>query len=234
MHSRAIVIGVGTYSNMPPLPATQNDSVVVSEMLSHHGDGSKNMLVTLCNDKSIGVSKAILENEIEQTLASDASLVVIYFSGHGTLTAGGDFGQLMASDAAVDMYWLMGRINYHNGKYRSTVVILDCCHAGAIGLSEGRSMPTVQIERGVTLIAAADSTQEAVENNNHGRFTTLLISGLSGGSADLAGRVTPATLYTHIDQAIGHRGQRPVFATCLLYTSPSPRDRTRSRMPSSA
>ena len=26
----------------------------------------------------------------------------------------------------------------------------------------------------------------------------------------------------------------PVFDTCLLYTSPSPRDRTRSRMPSSA
>ena len=25
-----------------------------------------------------------------------------------------------------------------------------------------------------------------------------------------------------------------VFVTCLLYTSPSPRDRTRSRMPSSA
>ena len=28
------------------------------------------------------------------------------------------------------------------------------------------------------------------------------------------------------------KGQRPI--TCLLYTSPSPRDRTRSRMPSSA
>ena len=26
----------------------------------------------------------------------------------------------------------------------------------------------------------------------------------------------------------------PTFASCLLYTSPSPRDRTRSRMPSSA
>ena len=26
----------------------------------------------------------------------------------------------------------------------------------------------------------------------------------------------------------------PVFEICLLYTSPSPRDRTRSRMPSSA
>ena len=27
---------------------------------------------------------------------------------------------------------------------------------------------------------------------------------------------------------------RPGYTTCLLYTSPSPRDRTRSRMPSSA
>ena len=29
-------------------------------------------------------------------------------------------------------------------------------------------------------------------------------------------------------------GQIPSYYTCLLYTSPSPRDRTRSRMPSSA
>ena len=28
--------------------------------------------------------------------------------------------------------------------------------------------------------------------------------------------------------------QEPNYLTCLLYTSPSPRDRTRSRMPSSA
>ena len=27
---------------------------------------------------------------------------------------------------------------------------------------------------------------------------------------------------------------RPMYVVCLLYTSPSPRDRTRSRMPSSA
>jgi len=29
-------------------------------------------------------------------------------------------------------------------------------------------------------------------------------------------------------------GDKVVIKTCLLYTSPSPRDRTRSRMPSSA
>ena len=31
-----------------------------------------------------------------------------------------------------------------------------------------------------------------------------------------------------------HEGITDVISTCLLYTSPSPRDRTRSRMPSSA
>ena len=32
----------------------------------------------------------------------------------------------------------------------------------------------------------------------------------------------------------GRRLQLHLFSNCLLYTSPSPRDRTRSRMPSSA
>src|SRR5665811_157591 len=33
---------------------------------------------------------------------------------------------------------------------------------------------------------------------------------------------------------VNRLGERVVLASCLLYTSPSPRDRTRSRMPSSA
>ena len=36
--------------------------------------------------------------------------------------------------------------------------------------------------------------------------------------------------HAHID----HTGLLPLIYACLLYTSPSPRDRTRSRMPSSA
>ena len=40
------------------------------------------------------------------------------------------------------------------------------------------------------------------------------------------------------DQLVNFVGEGPVsqaqVADCLLYTSPSPRDRTRSRMPSSA
>ena len=40
----------------------------------------------------------------------------------------------------------------------------------------------------------------------------------------------------HISDAVqlGQTSIGPFLETCLLYTSPSPRDRTRSRMPSSA
>ena len=38
----------------------------------------------------------------------------------------------------------------------------------------------------------------------------------------------------HWDESFGYFGAALDYNTCLLYTSPSPRDRTRSRMPSSA
>ena len=45
-------------------------------------------------------------------------------------------------------------------------------------------------------------------------------------------------VYYHYGKLLEHLGQideaKTIYQTCLLYTSPSPRDRTRSRMPSSA
>ena len=53
---------------------------------------------------------------------------------------------------------------------------------------------------------------------------------LGGGVGGLAGK---AVIKKQIKKNIG-KGMSPGAAACLLYTSPSPRDRTRSRMPSSA
>ena len=49
-------------------------------------------------------------------------------------------------------------------------------------------------------------------------------------AAKLQGRFCVLTNGEHA----GLRGVNPLVESCLLYTSPSPRDRTRSRMPSSA
>ena len=46
---------------------------------------------------------------------------------------------------------------------------------------------------------------------------------------------TPQVLYSlYIYQTKGGYSEEKIVRLCLLYTSPSPRDRTRSRMPSSA
>ena len=49
-----------------------------------------------------------------------------------------------------------------------------------------------------------------------------------------AGYYTAETLQKAEDIAVDVIDRLPVPYGCLLYTSPSPRDRTRSRMPSSA
>ena len=41
-------------------------------------------------------------------------------------------------------------------------------------------------------------------------------------------------LETKLDTSLLHRTTRRLSLTCLLYTSPSPRDKRQSRMPSSA
>ena len=62
------------------------------------------------------------------------------------------------------------------------------------------------------------------------------LAGLFGGLPDwvyFSGHFAPVTLYGDF-AAIDFKPDRIAVVTCLLYTSPSPRDRTRSRMPSSA
>ena len=62
--------------------------------------------------------------------------------------------------------------------------------------------------------------------NSAGRFTVNTLTSL--GTFDLASRVGMTKNETDIGLTLAKSG------VCLLYTSPSPRDRTRSRMPSSA
>ena len=44
-------------------------------------------------------------------------------------------------------------------------------------------------------------------------FTELLIQGLKGGAADVGGNITPASLYSFVDQSLGAWEQRPLFKT---------------------
>jgi hypothetical protein len=46
-----------------------------------------------------------------------------------------------------------------------------------------------------------------------GVFTRLFVDAMNGAAANLVGDITPGSVYAHIDQSLGARGQRPVFKT---------------------
>ena len=82
--------------------------------------------------------------------------------------------------------------------------------------------------KSLTEIVVKGARQHNLKNINVTipRDKLVVITGLSGsGKSSLAFD----TIY-----AEGQRRYVESLSTCLLYTSPSPRDRTRSRMPSSA
>ena len=62
---------------------------------------------------------------------------------------------------------------------------------------------------------------------------TLLINGSEGIAVGMATKIPPHNLSEVIDGLVSLI-DNPSIETCLLYTSPSPRDATLSRMPSSA
>ena len=102
----------------------------------------------------------------------------------------------------------------NNSRCKNKVIILDCCFSAKMGESILVNNNSV-LGEGVTIIAASQSWQTSAESDEkqHGVFTELLIQGLKGGAADIGGSITPASLYSFVDQSLGAWQQRPVFKT---------------------
>eukprot|EP00656_Telonema_subtile_P057018 TRINITY_DN9278_c0_g1_i3.p1 TRINITY_DN9278_c0_g1~~TRINITY_DN9278_c0_g1_i3.p1 ORF type:complete len:113 (-),score=18.22 TRINITY_DN9278_c0_g1_i3:81-419(-) len=66
------------------------------------------------------------------------------------------------------------------------------------------------------------------------RVRTKMAAIVATSRATLRKRLFRQYATTDLDKLAVHFGRAAKIGDCLLYTSPSPRDRTRSRMPSSA
>lgn len=67
------------------------------------------------------------------------------------------------------------------------------------------------ISTGVTILTATGREGTAAEGQRHGVFTEILLDGLAGGCSDICGNITPAALYSHVDQTLGPWEQRPIY-----------------------
>ena len=103
----------------------------------------------------------------------------------------------------------------NTSKSRNKIIILDCCYSGKLGDFSAIDSSDAIIGKGVTILTASNRDEVAIEDGitGHGVFTELLIQGLKGGAADVSGNVTPASLYSFVDQSLGVWEQRPLFKT---------------------
>lgn len=207
---KALVVGLNDYPGCE-LNWCDNDAIAMKELLESNGDGSPDFDVNLIIDKC---EKEKLRKNIKQLFMGNDDIALLYFSGHGADADGGylcttDFS---GSDYGVRMTDVLEWANNSNCKNR--VIILDCCFAAKTGESILLNNNSV-LGEGVTIIAASQPWQTSAENGTiqHGVFTELFIQGLKGGAADIAGNITPASLYSFVDQSLGAWQQRPVFKT---------------------
>lgn len=225
---KALCVGIDYYERGNCLRACVSDADSIANALDRHEDGTKNFeietlygqtftdLVPMGMDpdteeiiyghKIIGgesVTARELKCAVEDLFDPDKNLDVIlfYFAGHGYCNANG--GYLCASDGEdLSLDYLMKLVS--NSRAKSKILILDSCFSGSAGklFRDYSSLPEDTV-----IMAACTDRGTAVD----GCFTPLMVDALEGGASNLMGEVSPGSIYSYIDQALGAWDQRPVF-----------------------
>ena len=208
---KALIVGLNQYPIGNQLKWCDNDAIAFRGLIESNGDGSPNFDVIEIIDNC---KHEKLREMIKNLFADDADVALLYFSGHG---AEEDGGYLVTTDCDKDVLGvkMTDVLEFANNSHcKNKVIILDCCFAAKMGESLLVNNKSV-LGEGVTIMAASQTWQASVEDakREHGVFTDLLLQGLKGGAADISGNITPASLYSFVDQSLGAWQQRPVFKT---------------------
>jgi hypothetical protein len=212
---KALIVGIDDYASSP-LTGCVNDAIRMESALRVNGDGSANFTPhTITSSASTQVTKPLLRGEIEQLFSgeSDVEVALFYFSGHGLVTAAG--GMIVTQDAqrhdeGISLNDIVTIAN--NSHVRNKIIILDCCYSGAAGNATIAGGTASVVGKGITIMTASRDSELADEIEGEGGiFTSYIIEGLDGGAADTRGFITPASLYSYVDEAMGAWEQRPVF-----------------------
>lgn len=212
LRNKALIIGIDNYPQAP-LAGCVNDAIEIAELLKENGDGSPNFDVKL----ELNVTSKSEVLDLLHTLFDEGEpdIALFYFSGHGTDELAGQIvtPDFNGRDMGISMNDILQMAN--NSKSRNKIIILDCCYSGKLGDFSTINSPDAIIGKGVTILTSSNRDEVAKEDDisGHGVFTELLIQGLKGGAADVGGNITPASLYSFVDQSLGSWEQRPLFKT---------------------
>lgn len=213
---RALVVGIDRYARCP-LSGCENDAAAVASTLETNGDGAPNFSVELLTSANTNVTAATLGDAISGLFKGDADTVLLFFAGHGIINPDTNAGYIVAQDGkkgawGVSLGDIIAQANSAYPHIKSTAIILDSCQSGYAGEIQTLGNTSLSaIGTGVTILTACHREGTASESDGHGLFTGLLLEGLRGTAADVCGRITPAAVYSLIDQTLGPWEQRPIY-----------------------
>jgi hypothetical protein len=207
---RALIVGVDNYPGMP-LYGCVNDADHIAGLLDKNQDGSPNFFCKKLISTEQSITRPALRDHLQELFGHKADVALFYFAGHGSINKLGGYlvtQDYASNDEGVAMLDVLTLAN--QAKIDEVVIILDCCHSGAMGLIPALQSDQVQLREGVSILCATREIQLAVEQDGGGIFTTLICAALNGGASDVIGNVTVASLYAFVDQALGPWDQRPL------------------------
>jgi hypothetical protein len=233
MRRRALLVGVNHYDNMADLGWCIDDVLALRQVLEYHENHDPNfacrvLLGSESTSDALGSSPGServtfnrLRVALEELFAFD-DMVLFYFSGHGYPTTGGVYLVTQDGNDVLPGMLMNDILEMANASSaREVLLIIDSCFSGALGEPDhARDMTNLYLRPGVTLLAAAGSDQTALELNGHGLFTHLVIGALKGGASDVRGRVSAASIYGYVEQALGPWDQRPIYKSNATELSP--------------
>lgn len=223
MMRKGLLIGINKYNNYS-LKCCINDVKAINKLLSKNFNGDRNFHNKELLDTE--ATKSSIRKGIKELFSDEADVALLYFSGHGFDDE--NDGVIVSYDYEEDDWGIkMSEILEiaNKSKARHKIIILDCCHSGFMG-NHGIIGDTSFLGNGVVILTASKKDQSSIEVNGHGVFTNLLLEAINGGAADILGNVTPGSVYSYIDQALGPWEQRPLFKAnissfiCLKKTQP--------------
>lgn len=215
---KALVVGIDDYPSGYELHGCVNDATQVASAIERNGDGAPNFEIRSLTSSIEPVTASRLHDAMSELLSGEADIAFFYFAGHGILNEETNTGFLVTQDGSAPNWGLplsalLELANKAHPKIKSTVIVLDSCQSGyageVTGLGSERDISV--IGNGVTILTACHRRGTAAEIGDQGAFTSILLDGLSGAAADVMGRITPASLYAHVDQTLGAWEQRPVY-----------------------
>lgn len=215
---KALVVGINDYPGGARLKGCVNDANLIAALLNTNADGSPNFDVMLSVDVK---TKATLRSLILDVFKAEDEVSLFYFSGHGCITDMGGYimtPDFSRHDEGISMDEILKIVCLSLARHK--VVILDCCHSGAMGDPALASNTAAFLEKGVIILASSRSTETSMEVAGQGVFTSLLIGALEGGAADIGGDVTAGNIYSYIDKALGAWKQRPIFKANIVMSIP--------------